>query len=142
MLTGDHGYEITVGFRGGTYGSFHQSLVLDFGQAHHLVRRLEVDVGEELHVQMERLRQAKKTNHWSAENVEIQPFTGFATIAGSADNDFTLKLLKKYKIPQDDNFSTASMTLKKDNYIQKMHDMLYLEEIKQLKIISRLVHFH
>ncbi|XP_064619080.1 3'-5' exoribonuclease HELZ2-like [Lineus longissimus] len=126
-------YEIKVHFRSDMFGSFHQKVVFDFGSQPVLYKDIIVDVGNKgSHDKVQDLREQLKFDRWTNDNREIVRIEEPA-------NPFHEQLLRKYKVKdvQDIITQTAISTeLKSTNYVHKMHELLYLEEMTQQKIVS------
>ena len=72
---------------------------------------------------------------WTSSNREIVKFCSV--------DDFNDKLMKRYKTPSSQleviTQQVFGKELNQNNYVHKMHGLLYLEELMQTKIISQLV---
>ncbi|GFR93377.1 helicase with zinc finger domain 2, partial [Elysia marginata] len=102
-------YKVNVHFSGSMFGSFTQWVVFDFGSRPVLVKKLSVEIGDQL-------QQERDTG------------------------DITSASYFRYKEPSasEDVVTSHSLTeLNQHNYIHKMHNLLYLEEITRQSIVAR-----
>ncbi|KAK7002884.1 helicase with zinc finger domain 2-like isoform X1 [Biomphalaria glabrata] len=127
-------YVVSVHFTASMFGSFIQWVVFDFGSRPVLVRKLAVEIGATL--QQEKVRELRENlsfDRWTSQNKII------VRQSDPSLDDFTEKLLLKYKEPvsSEDVVTLDSITeLNQHNYIHKMHKLLELEEITRHHIIS------
>ncbi|XP_012934940.1 helicase with zinc finger domain 2 isoform X2 [Aplysia californica] len=127
-------YKIEVHFTAGMFGSFSQWVVFDFGQRPVLVRKLAVEIGDQLqHEKVKELRENLSADRWTSQNREI------VRAPKREEDKLTLELLLKYKEPAHSEavVTLNSMTdLNQHNYIHKMHKLLELEEITRHGMIA------
>ncbi len=136
----DGTYKLKVEFTGSkVYGSYSQSLLLDFGSVPYMECKLHVDVGTIAdQKEVEELRKQLRFDHWTEQNDEIIKYRDGVT--DRPMDDFSVMLLQMYKTPKTTeciNLALIKEELNTANYKKRMHQLLNIEEIQQLKIIDR-----
>ncbi len=132
-------------FKTEIFGTFDQSIVFGFGQEPYLRQDLKVDV-KPLSISDEDDEEAKRQDfqetvlsveRWDGTNSTIIDFTPPLNASSPEDSI----LYAKYPTPQPKTFklskSVFEPTLTSQNYRQRMHDMLYIEEMAQFEQISQ-----
>ncbi|XP_022239741.1 probable helicase with zinc finger domain isoform X2 [Limulus polyphemus] len=133
-------YTIKVHFETHIFGTFRQSVVFDFRREPVLFQQLCVDAVPV--DQVEALEQVKQTvlcstPRWDNTNTILVPF--------SLDQDMFSEdergLLNLYPPPHTTKFvvtqSIMEPALTQNNYKNRMHDLLFIEELAQCEVISR-----
>ncbi|KAK6630750.1 hypothetical protein RUM44_002919 [Polyplax serrata] len=145
-------YKIKVGFKTEIYGTFRQSVVFDFGSDPVLVKHLCVDVVPV--TDADRMKEIRKeltlstSERWDTENSEIVTFTSpvlpmVGTPATAAqDCEKEKQLLQTYPTPRAETFQLTQSTvtekkLTKNNYRDRMHELLYVEEMARYEQVAR-----
>ncbi|EFA00306.1 probable helicase with zinc finger domain [Tribolium castaneum] len=138
-------YHIVVAFQTTIFGTFRQSVVFDFGSEPVLVKHLCVDVVPDS--DLEKINEIRKeitlcmSERWTKTNSEIVPF--FSTLVSTGTNhQWEKNLLTTYPYPQIENFVLSNATvsekkLTRNNYRERMHELLYVEEIARTNLISQ-----
>lgn len=138
-------YHIVVVFQTTIFGTFRQSVVFDFGVEPVLVKHLCVDVVPDS--DLEKINEIRKeitlsmSERWTSANSEIVPF--FSTLVSTgANQEWEKTLISMYPYPQIENFvlSNATVSEKKitrNNYRERMHELLLVEEIARTNLISQ-----
>ncbi|GFN78225.1 helicase with Zinc finger domain 2-like isoform x3, partial [Plakobranchus ocellatus] len=128
-------YKVNVHFNGGMFGSFSQWVVFDFGSKPVLVKKLSVEIGDQLqHERVQDLREELTFDRWTSQNRAIVRFSSELN-----PDRFTEGLLFRYKEPSasvDVVTSDRLADLNQHNYVHKMHGLLELEEITRQAIIA------
>ena len=139
IITASRSYRVTVRFVAGCYGSFHQSVIFDFGSKPVLRRELTVDVAPtDILETLEQLRDDLSSDVWTRYNCTMVPYHG----PGDYLSKEYEQLMRDYPVPESDtDIITKDLLSKRKltqaNYINVMHQFLYLEEKTQSKIVSR-----
>ncbi|XP_060071826.1 probable helicase with zinc finger domain [Ylistrum balloti] len=134
---GEYVYRIKVVFKTDIYGTFRQTLVMDFGTDPVLSRELQVEsapITDTEKVFNDFLQGDQ--GRWKKNNVRLLPFEP-KPIPNTAIED---KLLSKYSLPDIEKFHFEDHLMhppRKETYRIWMHEMLYVEEWSQLDSISR-----
>lgn len=141
---------VNVAFATDIYGTFRQSVVFDFGTEPVLVKHICVDVlpvGD-----LDKMAEIKKdlvvhtTQRWDDANTEIIPFeSGFVvpqTPEQLADAEYEKQLLERYPCPSAQTLQLSQSTisekrLTKNNYRNRMHELLFVEEIARYETVAR-----
>lgn len=128
---------VTVKFKSNIYGSFNQSVIFDFGSKPYLSLHLRVDVypaneGFELSKDGKQLIVSSE-NRWTDDNADIYH------LPSTHMEEHCLELQKRY--PQANHklkFPTSFETTVLDNmnYRERMHLLLWVEELAQARILS------
>ncbi|XP_033117671.1 probable helicase with zinc finger domain [Anneissia japonica] len=133
-------YRIKVQFTSEIYGTFRQSIVFDFGQMPVLVQHMFVDAVSVSDLQeLDEIRSTviNISERWDETNKTIIPFEPTPQLFSEKDNG----LLTYYRPPRTTEQlfkgSVLKKKLTKNNYQNKMHDLLHIEEIAQYQSISR-----
>jgi len=111
------------------FGSFHQSVIFNFGQGLLLQKKLVVDVGSlQRYKDIKAERLQMQLTRWTDKNADII-YSSTSSVQ-----------LAKYPIPDTDELADISsmdrVSLTEGNYVQQMHRMLYLEELARMKLVS------
>ncbi|KAK7502369.1 hypothetical protein BaRGS_00006322, partial [Batillaria attramentaria] len=134
---GEYVYRVKIVFKTDVYGTFRQSVVLDFG--------LEAVVAREVHVESTPSTDPDKlskdlvltaSSRWTQDTVTVVPFTPKSILLTEKEE----QLVAKYVLPRPERLSlseTLMQSLSKDNYRLWMHEMLYLEEMAELGFVQR-----
>ena len=129
---------ITIKFKANVYGSFNQVIVFNFGCKPYLSKQLKVDVyplneGLELSEDGKQLTVSTE-KQWTDENAEI------IRLPSPPDEQHTNYLKAKYPHPGHGfQFPVLFQNSPMDasNYKEHMKALLYIEELAQIKILSR-----
>ncbi|XP_051994990.1 probable helicase with zinc finger domain isoform X1 [Xyrauchen texanus] len=131
-------YTVVISFNTEIFGTFRQTVVFDFGSEPVLMQRVMVDAAsiEDLEHLMQARQQllmtAKRWDSFCKTIVEFVP---------NENMELERSLLTRYQIPLSaDQLFTQSVldkTLNRDNYLSRLHDLLYIEEIAQYKEVSK-----
>lgn len=134
---GEFVYRVKIVFKTDIYGTFRQSVVLDFG--------LEAVVAREVQVESTPATDPDKlskdliltaASRWTHETVTVVPFTPKSIVKTEKEE----QLVAKYVLPRPERLSlseTLMQSLSKENYRLWMHEMLYLEEMAELGCVQR-----
>ncbi|TRY66323.1 hypothetical protein DNTS_024319 [Danionella cerebrum] len=131
-------YELSVSFLSFRPGVYEQWLVFDFSIRPVLLRRLKVRVGQEFHGQHDEMEASETAEmvsdeRWNRGNRVIVPFMA------RKENE---QLLSKYKPPKLDlqfnPHAEHSSPLDRENYRERAHHFLYMEERAEDNLINRL----
>ena len=140
-LHGNCEVEITVSFSTLVFGSFAQVLVLDFGKdSAHLAVKMKIEVGSQEFLQEFGEEKSKLALNWtlwddgSREIIQIEPRR-----PSVFNNDH---LIDKYKLPKAEDIVPCplldkSQGLSPKNYMDVMHQLLFVEEFYIRKQIAR-----
>uniref|UniRef100_A0A8W7Q209 AAA+ ATPase domain-containing protein n=1 Tax=Anopheles coluzzii TaxID=1518534 RepID=A0A8W7Q209_ANOCL len=144
-------HRIKVGFSTEIYGTFRQTVVFDFGREPVLVKHICVDVVPVTEV--DKIQEIKKdivmstAERWDETNSEICEFTTapiphMHTPAYTADAEREKDLLLRYPLPKASTFVLTQSTitekrLTRNNYRNRIHELLYVEEIARYEQIAR-----
>ena len=132
--------EIVVAFSTLVFGSFRQFVVFDFGKETHLAFEMSIEIGSQEFLQEfseEKTKLALLGPLWDDGSRKIIPF---GRVAPSVFNDDYLTV--KYKLPRSEDIVPSpllegSQGLSKENYIDVMHQLLFVEEFYIRKQVSR-----
>lgn len=143
-------YRVKVGFSTDIYGTFRQSVVFDFGSEPVLVKHICVDVIPVSDVdkitEIKRdlvLSTAKRWDDTNAIMVPFQPLlTNMVSPTHIADAKYERELLDRYPCPNASTFTLTQSTiterrLTKNNYANRMHELLYVEEMARYEHVAR-----
>lgn len=128
------GYQVAVCVQGTSFGTFEQWVVFDFGRRPALLRRLELQLGQERrpagtpapgrHEELER---------WHTGNRHVVP-----SVERTAEQ---AALMAKYKVPalalEFRHGGPAPGPLSCANYRQRLHQFLYEEEATQQQLVAK-----
>ncbi|GAB0089527.1 C3H1-type domain-containing protein [Sergentomyia squamirostris] len=144
-------HRVKVVFTTEIYGTFRQSVVFDFGTEPVLVKHLCVDVIPV--ADADKITEIKKEivlssgKRWDEENSIIVPFSTppiphMVTPQASADAEYEKELLERYPCPRAATFTLTQSTivekkLTKNNYRNRIHELLYVEEIARYEQVAR-----
>uniref|UniRef100_A0A1B0CKW5 Putative rna helicase n=1 Tax=Lutzomyia longipalpis TaxID=7200 RepID=A0A1B0CKW5_LUTLO len=144
-------HRVKVCFTTEIYGTFRQSVVFDFGGEPVLVKHLCVDVIPV--ADADKITEIKKeivlssAKRWDEENSHIVPFTTppiphVTTPQATADAEYEKELLERYPCPRAATFTLTQSTivekkLTKNNYRNRNHELLYVEEIARYEQVAR-----
>ena len=144
-------HRVKIVFSTDIYGTFRQAVVFDFGQDPVLVKHLCVDVVPVTEV--DKIQEIKKDivlsaeERWDDTNSEIVEFQTIIvphlqTANQAADQEREKELLTRYPCPRASTFILTQSTitekrLTKNNYRNRMHELLYVEEIARYEQIAR-----
>ncbi|XP_055529882.1 probable helicase with zinc finger domain isoform X2 [Wyeomyia smithii] len=144
-------HRVKVVFNTDIYGTFRQAVVFDFGHEPVLVKHLCVDVVPVTEV--DKIQEIRKdivmstSERWDETNSEIVEFTTtiiphMQTPAYAADAEREKDLLLRYPLPKASTFVLTQSTitekkLTKNNYRNRIHELLYVEEIARYEQIAR-----
>uniref|UniRef100_A0A182TCJ0 C3H1-type domain-containing protein n=1 Tax=Anopheles maculatus TaxID=74869 RepID=A0A182TCJ0_9DIPT len=144
-------HRVKVGFSTEIYGTFRQTVVFDFGREPVLVKHICVDVVPVTEV--DKIQEIKKdivmstAERWDETNSEIFEFTTapiphMHTPAYTADAEREKDLLVRYPLPKASTFVLTQSTitekkLTRNNYRNRIHELLYVEEIARYEQIAR-----
>ncbi|OWF45624.1 helicase with zinc finger domain [Mizuhopecten yessoensis] len=137
VTLGEYVYRVKVVFKTDIYGTFRQTLVMDYGFDPVLSRELQVEsapITDTEKVFNDFLQ--SNQGRWKKNNVQLLPFA-LKPIPNTAIED---KLLAKYSLPDIEKFRFEDHLMHsptKETYRIWMHEMLYVEEWSQLDSISR-----
>ncbi|XP_063925906.1 probable helicase with zinc finger domain isoform X1 [Zophobas morio] len=138
-------YAIVVIFQTTIFGTFRQSVVFDFGSEPVLVKHLCVDVVPDSDI--EKIKEIRKeitcsvSERWTSANAEIVPFVStLVSLSGNLEWETNLKAM--YPYPQVDSFVLSNATvsekkLTRNNYRERMHELLLVEEIARYNLVSQ-----
>ncbi|XP_013382941.1 probable helicase with zinc finger domain [Lingula anatina] len=131
-------YRIKIVFKAEIFGTFRQSVVFDFGSEPVLYQQLCVDATPVSDI--EKLQQdliISEKGRWDLAKLEIIQYkpSPFPILDGDR------QLLENYQPPVAEELrkspSIAELNLSAENYRQRMHDLLYIEEMAQYASIAR-----
>lgn len=144
-------HRIKVGFSTEIYGTFRQTVVFDVGREPVLVKHICVDVVPVTEV--DKIQEIKKdivmstAERWDETNSEIAEFTTvpiahMQSAAYTADAERERELLVRYPLPKASTFVLTQSTitekrLTRNNYRNRIHELLYVEEIARYEQIAR-----
>ncbi|XP_049819746.1 probable helicase with zinc finger domain isoform X3 [Aethina tumida] len=136
-------YKIKVVFKTDIFGTFRQSIVFDFYTEPVLVKHLCVDVIPD--TEIEKINEIRKevsisTERWTPQNSNILTFCS-QLVGGSAHEEWEEGLKSLYPCPQSETFylsnSTVNDKFTKNNYRERMHQLLYVEEMARYELIAQ-----
>uniref|UniRef100_A0A8D8U4A8 Probable helicase with zinc finger domain n=1 Tax=Cacopsylla melanoneura TaxID=428564 RepID=A0A8D8U4A8_9HEMI len=136
-------HRIRISFVTEIYGTFRQSLVVDFGHDPVLVKHLCVDVIP-VH-SVEKIKEIKKelvlsnAERWEPDSVSI---VRFVSTAVNVDSEQGSKICAMYPAPRAHTFSLTQSTIEERrltryNYKPRMHELLYVEEMARYEQVAR-----
>ena len=134
-------YKIEITFKATVYGTFKQSVIFSFGSEPYLRKDVSVDVKLALDDEESKLEELQdilvaQGERWSGTNCQIRDFNPPLLIVPPEDTF----LYQSYPMPQPVSFKPSKAviehSLTKMNYKQRMHDLLYIEEMAQFEQIS------
>ncbi|XP_012946925.1 probable helicase with zinc finger domain [Aplysia californica] len=134
---GEFVYRVKVVFKTDIYGTFRQTIVFDFGVEMILMREVQVESAPA--TDPEKIRKEitlSEAHRWNERTVTLVSFEPRPVSHSERER----ALLAKYTLPQPDKFcpsETVMHNLSKENYRLWMHQMLYIEELDQVRYISR-----
>ncbi|XP_059608674.1 probable helicase with zinc finger domain [Phlebotomus argentipes] len=144
-------HRVKVVFTTEIYGTFRQSVVFDFGTEPVLVKHLCVDVIPV--ADADKITEIKKeivlssAKRWDDDNSIIVPFTTppvphMTSAQTTADAEYEKDLLERYPCPRAATFTLTQATivekkLTKNNYRNRNHELLYVEEIARYEQVAR-----
>ncbi|KAL1517728.1 hypothetical protein ABEB36_001459 [Hypothenemus hampei] len=137
-------YKITVDFKTQIFGTFRQSIVFDFGTEPLLVQHLCVDlINESNRDTLQEIRRELANSiaeRWTENNCDIVKFQS-ALVDTNDHDEWNNELCSLYPYPAAGTFVLSQGTindigLTANNYRERMHELLYIEEIDQYNLIS------
>lgn len=144
-------HRVKVVFNTDIYGTFRQAVVFDLGSEPVLVKHICVDVVPVTEV--DKIQEIRKdivmstTERWDETNSEMIEFTTaiiphMHTPAYAADAEREKDLLARYPLPKATSFVLTQSTITekkvtKNNYRNRTHELLYVEEIARYEQIAR-----
>lgn len=133
-------YKIEIYFETEIYGTFRQAIVIDFGSEPVFIQKFCVDIvplDEFKELETARTTVITHSERWCQENTNI---VWFKPVEKTADDLFNDKLLDMYPPPTNKNVTLNQTSLEKhptkNNYRNRMHDLLHYEEMAQFDLIS------
>ena len=136
-------YKVTISFKAEIFGIFRQTVVFSFGSAPYLRKDVSVEVKpasdslEELQLKELQDILVKHTERWNQANCVIKDFQPSIQTPNQEDQF----LYRNYPMPQPTTFrpskNVVEPNLTKFNYKDRMHDLLYIEEMAQFEQISQ-----
>ncbi|XP_064632641.1 probable helicase with zinc finger domain isoform X2 [Lineus longissimus] len=131
-------YRIKVAFRTDIYGTFRQTIVFDFGSEPVLCQNLCVDSNSV--ADFEKLAEDlvfSEIGRWDLKSKAVVKFEPAPQFPDAADQD----LMSKYPIPSASQISQSKSLQSSDanteNYKQRMHDLLAIEEMAQFSSVAK-----
>lgn len=135
-----YSYVIKIRFETDIFGTFRQTLVLDFGIDPVIEQKLCVDVVPPADLaQLQEVRETILcvTERWNSTNTLCVPFENKAQSYSEQD----LRLFNAYPIPNPATFvitqAVASPLPNESMYKSRFHELLYIEEMAQYNLIAR-----
>lgn len=140
-----HEYKISVIFKTSIFGTFRQSVVFDFFTEPVLVKHLCVDVVPD--TDMDKINELCReitlsiSERWTTNNADILLFqSSLLSFSTNEEWEKTLKLM--YPSPQAETFLLSNVTISekkftKNNYRERMHELLFVEEMARLDLIAQ-----
>ncbi|KAH9492798.1 hypothetical protein Btru_024739, partial [Bulinus truncatus] len=134
---GEYVYRVKVVFKTEIYGTFRQSIVFDFGVDVILMKEVQVESAPA--TDLEKIRKEitlTEAHRWNESTVTLVNFEPRPVSYSESE----AALMAKYTLPRPDKFclpETVLQSLSKENYRLWMHEMLYIEEMDQVKYVSR-----
>ncbi|KAI8742129.1 helicase with zinc finger domain [Biomphalaria glabrata] len=134
---GEYVYRVKVVFKTEIYGTFRQSIVFDFGVEVILMKEVQVESAPA--TDLEKIRKEitlTEAHRWNESTVTLVNFEPRPVSYSESE----AALMAKYTLPRPDKFclpETVLQSLSKENYRLWMHEMLYIEEMDQVKYVSR-----
>lgn len=144
-------YEVKVEFNADIFGKFQQSVVFSFGSEPYLKQDISVDVipaptqtalddteddGEDEGLQRIQQSLISQAERWDESNTDIVDFDP-PLIKPEPEDEI---LLRSYPHPQPTKFMATNNvkepSLTKTNYVGRMHELLYIEEMAQFEQLS------
>lgn len=140
VLHGSCEVEIVVSFSTLVFGSFRQFVVFDFGKQSHLALEMNIEIGSQDFLQEFKEEKAKldlKGPIWDDGSRKIIPFG--PKPPSVFNNEY---LTAKYQLPRPDDIVPSpildgSQGLSKENYLDVMHQLLFVEEFYIRKKVAR-----
>ncbi|KAJ8919966.1 hypothetical protein NQ315_006495 [Exocentrus adspersus] len=138
-------YTVNIVFTAGIFGTFRQSVVFDFGQEPILVKHLCIDVVPDS--DLDKITELRKvinvsiTERWTAHNSDIVAFSS-DLIPNPVDEKWARILYSMYPYPHSDTFQLSYSTMSgkkftRDNYRERMHELLYIEEMARYDLVAQ-----
>lgn len=137
-----HKYRVKVSFKAAIFGTFRQSIIFSFGSEPHLRQDLCVDVkplssNEENQLKVLQETIIQQSERWDKANTTIKDFDPPLDCPAAEDNE----LYVKYAAPQPSKFKPSKSVidphLTKHNYRNRMHELLFIEEMAQFEQVSQ-----
>ena len=147
-------YRVKISFKAEIFGTFRQTIVFSFGLEPYLRKDVSVEVKppailetsddhevteEASALKLQKLQDVlvTQTERWSQANCQIKDFQPPIQLPPDEDKF----LYQKYPMPQPATFrpskSVIEPSLTKFNYKNRMHELLYIEEMAQFEQISQ-----
>ncbi len=133
-------YRVKLHFTSQIFGTFRQSIVFDFGVEPVLMRRVSVDaVSPSSHKQLEEARETMLCvgERWDGTNKTVVDFVPKSSFGMEEDKGLLSYYIPPHSTDELFNHSVLDKTLTKNNYRERMHDLLFIEETAQFKDMSR-----
>ena len=132
--------EIVVSFSTLVFGSFKQFVVFDFGKETHLAVRMYIEIGSQEFLQEFSEEKAKLVLEGPLWDDGSRKIISFGHKTPSVFNNDCLTA--KYKLPRPDDIVPSplldgSQGLSKENYLDVMHQLLFVEELYIRKKVAR-----
>ncbi|XP_066256079.1 probable helicase with zinc finger domain [Euwallacea similis] len=138
-------YSVIVTFKANVFGTFHQSIVFDFNMEPVLVKHLCVDLIPDCEV--EGINEIRKgitlsiAERWTPDNCIIEHFQS-DSLKPSKSLEFENMLKSIYPCPQAGTFNLSHSTIAdkkftRHNYRDRMHQLLFVEEMARYGLVSR-----
>ncbi|XP_071507736.1 probable helicase with zinc finger domain [Diadema antillarum] len=133
-------YRIKVRFTSQIFGTFRQSVVFDFGTEPALMRRISVDsVSPTDQKELEEVRETLMcvSERWDGTNVSIVEFSPSLSFGTEEDRGLKSFYMPPRSTQELFKRSVLDRTLTKNNYKERMHDLLYIEETARFRDMSK-----
>ena len=133
-------YRVKIQFTSQIFGTFRQSVVFDFGTEPALMRRISVDsVSSTDQKELEEARETMMciTDRWDGTNKTVVEFSPPRSFGSEEDKGLLTFYVPPHSTEELFKRSVLEKTLTKNNYKNRMHDLLYIEETARFKDISR-----
>lgn len=133
-------YRIKIQFTSQIFGTFRQSVVFDFGVEPVLMKRISVDsVSPMDQKELEEVRETMVcvTERWDGTNKTIVEFSPPVQTASQEDKGLLSFYVPPHSTEELIKRSVLDKTITKNNYRDRMHDLLYIEETARFRDISK-----
>ncbi|XP_041473482.1 probable helicase with zinc finger domain isoform X3 [Lytechinus variegatus] len=133
-------YRVKIQFTSQIFGTFRQSVVFDFGTEPVLMKRISVDsVSAMDQKELEEVRESMMcvTERWDGTNKTVVNFSPPIQMGTEEDKGLLSFYIPPHSTEELFKRSVLEKTITKNNYKNRMHDLLYIEETARFRDISK-----
>ncbi|XP_030840583.1 probable helicase with zinc finger domain isoform X3 [Strongylocentrotus purpuratus] len=133
-------YRVKIQFTSQIFGTFRQSIIFDFGMEPVLMKRISVDsVSAMDQKELEEVRESMVcvTERWDGTNKTVVDFSPPIQLGTEEDKGLLSFYVPPHSTEELFKRSVLEKTITKNNYKNRMHDLLYIEETARFRDIGK-----